>query len=324
MKRKLSFIAFIALSCLISLVLTSCSIDRNSKLNPITTLPVEEITENDEQRRTFAIVYPVAHPFFEGVTRSAKQTADMLDVEVVIHAPDNVEQQIQIMDHLIKSSVDGIGIGPTDPAALTPFIDKAIQAGIKVICFDTDAPDSKRLSYIGTDNLLAGQHIGEVVAQLLDYEGTVIASSGISTMLNLNTRIEGFKQVIEQYPNIEILDIRYSNGMPANTLSNIEEMVRDYPQFNALIGMDSLSGPAAVTVWKALGLEKIVVTFDDLPAILDGIENGQITSTISQHQTMWGQLIVERLNEALDGKDIPLFEDTETIEINRNNLSQFR
>lgn len=324
MKRKLSFIAFIALSCLISLVLTSCSIDRNSKLNPITTLPVEEITENDEQRRTFAIVYPVAHPFFEGVTRSAKQTADMLDVEVVIHAPDNVEQQIQIMDHLIKSSVDGIGIGPTDPAALTPFIDKAIQAGIKVICFDTDAPDSKRLSYIGTDNLLAGQHIGEVVAQLLDYEGTVIASSGISTMLNLNTRIEGFKQVIEQYPNIEILDIRYSNGMPANTLSNIEEMVRDYPQFNALIGMDSLSGPAAVTVWKALGLEKIVVTFDDLPAILDGIENGQITSAISQHQTMWGQLIVERLNEALDGKDIPLFEDTETIEINRNNLSQFR
>lgn len=280
--------------------------------------------DEDEHRRIFAIVYPVAHPFFEGVTRSAKDMAEALHVELVIHAPDNVEQQIQIMNSLIAMKVDGIGIGPTDPEALTPIINKAVEAGIKVICFDTDAPESKRLSYIGTNNYLAGQHLGEVVAKLINYEGTIIGSTGISTMLNLNTRIDGLQKILNKYPKIELLDIRSSDGTPAETLKNIEEMIDTHPHFDALVGFDSLAGSAAITVWKALGLEQVIVAFDDLPTILDGVSNGQISSTISQQQFMWGELIIQRLNEAADGYYIPLFEDTKTVEINLDNLALYR
>lgn len=304
-------------------VLSGCTKHIPAYSNQTTLTEQNETTIIDEERRTFAIVYPVAHPFFEGVTSSAKEAAKALNVELVIHAPDNVEQQIQIMNSLIAMKVDGIGIGPTDPAALTPFINKAVDAGIKIICFDTDAPDSKRLSYIGTNNFLAGQHLGEVVAKLIDYEGTIIGSTGISTMLNLNTRIDGLKHELKKYPNIELLDIQSSDGTPAKTLKNIEDMIEAHPHFNALVGFDSLAGSAAITVWKALGLKQVVVAFDDLPSILDGVANGQITSTISQQQFTWGELIIQRLNEACDGFDIPLFEDTETVEINLSNLHSY-
>lgn len=315
----------LTLICLgyICFALTGCTQHIPAYNNQTTLLTEDETIALDEQRRTFAIVYPVAHPFFEGVTRSAKETASLLNVDLVIHAPDNVEQQIQIMNNLIAMKVDGIGIGPTDPAALTPFIDKAVDAGIQIICFDTDAPQSKRLSYIGTNNYLAGQHLGEVVAKLINYEGTIIGSTGISTMLNLKTRIDGLKNVLNKYPNIELLEIRSSDGIPANTLKNIEDMVEAHPDFDALVGVDSLAGSAAVTVWKALGLKQVVVAFDDLPPILDGLANGQITSTISQQQFMWGNLIIQRLNEASDGLDIPLYEDTETVEINWSNLDVY-
>lgn len=322
-KRYLQFLLIVFGGICYGIVLAGCN-QHIPAYTDQTTLAIDN--ENkvvNKERRTFAIVYPVAHPFFEGVTRSAKETANLLDVELDIYAPDHVEQQIKMMNHLIAMKVDGIGIGPTDPDALTPLINKAVDAGIKVVCFDTDAPESKRLSYIGTNNYLAGQHLGEVVAKLINYEGTIIGSTGISTMLNLNTRIDGLKDVLSNYPDIELLEIRSSDGTPAKTLENIEEMVEAHPHFDALVGIDSLAGSAAITVWKARGLKKVVVAFDDLPFILEGVANGQITSTISQQQARWGELIIQRLNEAVDGIDIPLFEDTETVEINSSNLHQY-
>lgn len=324
MRRKIIikyFLLFVGIIYMINL--TACN-TQPAESNLISQQK-EDTTEEVEKHRTFAIVYPVAHPFFEAVTTNAEETAKKMGINLIVRSPENsrVEQQIQIMKDLIKMEVDGIGIGPTDPEALTPLINEASDAGIKIITFDTDAPQSKRLAYIGTDNLSAGHHLGEVVAQLLNYEGTIIGSTGISTMLNLNTRIEGVKQVLDKYPNIKLMEIRSSDGNPAKTLKNIEDLVLKHPDFDALIGIESLSGPAAITVWKAKGLHQPVVTFDDLPIILEGITNGQITSTISQRQFTWGSLILKRLNDTVDGKDIPVFENTGTVEITAENVNNY-
>ncbi|MGJ9383681.1 sugar ABC transporter substrate-binding protein [Salipaludibacillus sp. CF4.18] len=309
------------------IIMSSCN-PLESTEKPVSIEPEAEQSIKDGERLTFAIVYPVAHPFFEGVTLSAKETAENVEkgIDILIRAPAaaSVEEQIQIMENLIQQKVDGIAVGPTDSSALTPYINQAIDAGINVICFDTDAPESKRISYIGTDNLAAGKHIGEVVARLLNEEGTIIVSTGLSTMQNLNSRIEGVKNTLKDYPNIEVLDIRFSNGIPSDTITNIENMIEDFPEFDALIGVDSLSGPAAVTVWKAKGLtDKKMVTFDDLPMILDGISNNQISSTISQSQFTWGELIVENLLDSYLGKEVPSFEETETLEVNSKNIDQY-
>ncbi|WP_051556669.1 substrate-binding domain-containing protein [Alkalihalobacterium bogoriense] len=321
MERLLCITTFICL-----FLSVSCSFQTENVIESNLEALNEESTSLPSQNITFAIIYPVAHPFFEGVTISATETAELLGVDLIIRAPATatVEEQIQIIDNLIHQEVNGIAIGPTDSAALTPFIDKAIDSGIQVICFDTDAPESKRLSYIGTDNYSAGEHLGEVVARLMDYEGTIISSTGLSSMQNLNSRIEGVNKSLQKYPNIEIVDIRYSDGIPSNTIANIEEMIAEYPDFTALVGIDSLSGPAAVTVFKAQGLnDKIAVTFDDLPMTLKGITTKQITSTISQSQYAWGELIIQSLFDAHHGNNIPMYELTETLEVNDTNIQQY-
>jgi ribose transport system substrate-binding protein len=314
--------------CLFSLMMiSSCS-------NLLPTSLSKESDKNNETKNsalkpeeplTFGIIYPVNHPFFKSVTESATKKAAEMGIELIIQAPyaPNAEQQINIIKNMINKKVDGIAIGPNNPAALTPFIDKAADQGINVICFDTDAPGSKRLSFIGTDNVLAGKHLGRVVAKLLDYEGKIIISSGMSTMANLNNRIKGLEQVIEKYPKLEIVNIRYSEGVPAKTLTNIEGMIKEYPDFDVLVGIDSLTGPAAVTAWKAQGINKDVVTFDDLPDILNGIENKQITSTISQRQSSWGDLIVTTLHKAHSGSPLSPTYYTGTTEFNLDNIHDY-
>ncbi|KAB8126372.1 sugar ABC transporter substrate-binding protein [Gracilibacillus oryzae] len=266
---------------------------------------------------TFVIIYPVAHPFFEKVTKTAREQAAELGINIIIDAPKiaSAADQAMILESYIKQQVDGIAIGATDPEMITPIINEAIDQDIPVVCFDTDAPNSMRHAYIGTDNYLAGLHLGEAVAKHMNYKGKIIVSSGLPTMENLRLRIEGLKAAIAQYPDLRLAEIAYSNGTDPDTLKNIEQLVDNYPDFKGFVGIDSLAGPAAVTVWKAHGLDKTAVTFDNLPIVMEGIENGQITSTISQNQNKWGDLLVRRLLEIVNGEKIKEKEYTETIEI---------
>lgn len=260
--------------------------------------------------RTFAIVYPVLHPFFESITMGAEEAAKLSNINLYVKGPDidnkQVNVQIEILNNLINMKVDGIAIGPTDSALLAPIINKAISRGIKVICFDTDSPQSNRISYIGTNNFEAGKHMGEVLAKLLNKKGKILCSTGISTQLNLIQRINGVKKVLLKYPQMKLIEIESSSGDPNLAIKNIENMVIKHPDFDALIGMESLSGPAAITVWKAMGLKKTLVTFDNMPEVLDGIRYGQITATISQNQYLWGKLIISNLNAACDGVKLKL------------------
>ncbi|HBE78140.1 MAG TPA: sugar ABC transporter substrate-binding protein [Firmicutes bacterium] len=283
------------------------------------------IDAKQKKERVFAIVDPLIHPFFEPVGKGAEDVAKKYGAKILVKGPDrfDVQQQIEIVENLIAMKVDGIGIGSTDPKALTPVINKAMKAGIKVVCFDTDAPESQRLDYIGTDNVKAGQHMGEVLAKLLKGKGAVIASQGIPSQLNLRQRLDGVTEVLKKYPNIKMVDVQSGQGDPSKTLANIEDMVRAHPDFNALLGFDAAAGPAAVTAWKAKGLKQIVITFDDMAEILQGVRDGQITVTIVQQQYQWGKLIVQRLSEACDGKKIPQFEDTGTREVTIQNVDTY-
>lgn len=281
---------------------------------------------NAADKRTFAVVYPIINPFFEATSHGAEDEAKSLGVEVLIKGPDrsDVQQQIEIVENLIAMKVSGFGIGPTDSKALTPLIDRAMEQGIKVVTFDTDAPDSKRLGYIGTDNVKAGEHMGNALGAALEGKGKVLVSQGISSQLNLVQRLEGVEKALrENFPNVEIVDVQSGQGDPNVTLSNIENMISAHPDFDALIGMDSYAGPAMVTAWKAKGLTKIAITFDDLPEIINGVRDGQIYSAIVQRQYAWGVNVINQLNMACDGKPIPANSDTGTLEITKANVDQY-
>ena len=286
------------------------------------------VAPTEEKTYKFAIVYSIAVEFFDTVTRGAQDeiASSGKNVELIVKAPDkgDINQQIEIMENLINMHVDGIAIGPSDSDALTPYIDKAIEAGIPVITFDTDAPNSKRLGYIGTNNYEAGKLLGQAVADL-NPDAKVICTISVPTQLGLQQRVKGAQDLwAEKYPNIKLLDMRSSGGDPAVTLSNIEDMVKAYPDFDILIGIDAQGGPAAVSAWKALGLDnKKAVVFDDLPAVVQGIRDGQITTAISQFEYKWGAEIINKLWDVNHGGKVPELTEITAVALTKENVDQY-
>lgn len=262
---------------------------------------------------TFGIIYPVAHSFYETVTVSAEEAAEEFGIELIVKAPDeaNIEQQIRMMETMIDRQVDGIAIVPLDSDALTPVIDRTVQAGIPVVCFESDAPASQRTAFIGSDNRLAGERLGAAIDELLKGEGMILVENGMRQMASHQQRLDGFLSYIEAQTQIDVLEVRYNEGKKDLALIHLEQMIDDHPHFDAFVALDIVSGETSVLVWKAMGLSRYSLTFSLMPDIEEAIRNGQITLSVSQKERTWGTQLIDTLVKVKAGEQVPTFVDTE-------------
>ncbi|CAH0120858.1 hypothetical protein PAE9249_03382 [Paenibacillus sp. CECT 9249] len=268
---------------------------------------------------TFGIVYPMAHPFYEEITQLAEKAAEPFSIQLIVKAPEeiNLEQQIRMMETMIKQRVDAIAIDPIDSRALVPVINKAVEAGIPVICFEADSPDSKRLSYIGTDHFQAGTAMGGVIERLLKGRGMLLVQTGLAGMEIQQARLEGLLLYLEKHTDIQVMEVRYHEGSSEQALADMEAMIDDHPHFDALVSMDIISGSTSVLVWKAKGLNRDAVAFGLTPEIKEAVHNGQIASVISQNEQDWEHLLIEPLLKATQKIAVPAFVDTGIQEIKK-------
>ncbi|RED54934.1 sugar ABC transporter substrate-binding protein [Cohnella lupini] len=261
---------------------------------------------------TFGIIYPMAHPFYELITNYAEKEAEPSNIRLVVKAPDeaNLEQQIRMMETMIKQKVDAIAIDPVDSVAIVPVINKAVENGIPVICFESDAPTSKRVGYIGTDQKLAGIQMGKVLEQQLQGRGMVLVETGMSHMRSLQLRLEGLLSYLNANTDIQVLEVRYNEGSNTKALSDLEEMIDLHPHFDAFVGLDVVSGPLSVLVWKAQGLNRYAFTFGVTEEIREALSNGQLTAAISLNEAEMSKRMIGRMIDAVQGKSVPQIDDT--------------
>ena len=282
-----------------------------------------------KKERTFAIVFPVVHPFFQPVQQKAEEYAKQAGVKLIVKAPDkfDVRQQVEILENLIAMKVDGIAVVPTDSEAVAPIVNKALDKGIQVLAFESDIPKSNRKGFMGTDNLKAGQQLGEEIGKQLGGKGKLIVCTGLPTQLSLNQRLDGMKQVLkDKFPGVQILDIQSGQGDPNSTMQVIESMIQAHPDFDVFSGIDATGGPVATAIWKAKGWskkDKKIITFDNVPENVQGVKDGIITSLISQRQWTWGDQIIKDLVTLCDGGKIQNYVDTGNIVITSENVDTY-
>ncbi|WP_379155697.1 sugar ABC transporter substrate-binding protein [Paenibacillus sp. sgz5001063] len=258
---------------------------------------------NEEQPLTFGIIYPMVNANYEWITEKAEVEARKHNVQLLVQAPDeaNLEQQIRIMEMMIKRGVDGIAIAPVDSQALVGVINKAVDQGIPVVCFESDAPDSRRSAYIGADNRQTGIVIGQTVDHLLGGRGMILVESGMSHMLGFGERLQGLQTYLAEHTEIDILDIKHNDGSGDNAVLQLEQMISAHPHFSALVSLDFVSSSSSVLVWKAKGLKRYNIALGLTPSMMQAMDNGQITRVISQNEQNWGENLISTLLQKSQG-----------------------
>lgn len=155
--------------------------------------PAYDASKYDTSKRvSMQFVTNLTNPFWDFSDFGCKRAAEHFNVDVKVYQPPTgqITEQKARVESMIVTGVDGLAISVKEPKGQTPDINKWCQK-MKVITVDSDAPDSDRLYYIGTDNIAAGRQAGEMLAKALPKGGKVMIFVGDLTQANANERAQG-------------------------------------------------------------------------------------------------------------------------------------
>jgi len=214
----------------------------------------------------------------------AKSAAEM-KVRSDFDGPQNYDPKAErdAVDQALQKKASGILLAVTDPTLLKDSIDKAVAAGVPVITIDSDAPASKRLFFIGTNNYQAGFTGGQRLAQELKGKGNVVVFT-MPDQPNLQDRLRGYKDALARTPEIKItrvVDIQGDARIAFDTTAQVVGKERD--KVDAFVCLEAQSGKEVAGVLSSYHVTgKVVMAMDTDQETLEWIQKGVIAATIAQ------------------------------------------
>lgn len=261
-----------------------------------------------------------------GTTDATKELGNV-EVDFRIPSGGTAAEQRQIIDDLLAKGVDGIAVSPVDPANQTELLNKA-AAQTLVVCHDSDAPNSKRVCYIGTDNTAAGVEAGKLIKEALPNGGKIMIFVGTLDAANAKERFSGIKKELEG-SKVEILDVRTDETDRARAQRNVEDTLVKYPDIAALVGLWSYNGPAILNGTRSSGkLGKVqIICFDEEDATLAGVASGDIFGTVVQQPYEFGKQAITKMAKHLGGDKEALAGGKQivpTLSIKKDTVAEFK
>ena len=263
----------------------------------------------DKQYKVTYIQGVTGNPFYMSVTCGGAEAAKRLGVTFDAQGPAQYTPalQMRVLNAVIAGQPDGILFTADDPVALTATLMEAKERGIKIISIDGDVKDmSVALSNIQSDNYQGGTQAGRILADLLGGKGKVMALMNSPAANVAQQRLFGFQDEIKKHPDITYIGVQYSNNQTAKAASIITSTVAANPDLTGVFTITTNNTEGAATGVREAQMEgKIkIVGFDTSDPIVEAIRKGVVAADIVQYPYRVGQLGVEMMVDALQGKPV--------------------
>ena len=284
--------------------------------------------------KVFALVpKALGVPFYADAEKGCKEEAAKLGATCLFTGPAQLDDaaQAQIVRDLITKKVAGISVAPNNPDSIANVIAAAQAKGIPVVTFESDAPKSKRSSFLGTNNEAGGASAGEAFVKAMPKGGTYAVLTGGLSAANLNDRIKGFKSKLSG-------DFKEVSGSPfsCNDDSNtavqvIQDILAKNPNIDGIYfsgGWPMFAPEAYMRALKnkAADLKSgkfVIVSFDTLPTQVKLLKEGYATTLVGQRPMAMGVDSVQALDKLSKGETVPPVIDTGVDIVDASNVDKF-
>lgn len=253
----------------------------------------------------------VNNPFVISVKNGAAKAAADLGADIIItDSQMNSQKQMQDIESFIQQKVDVILIDAMDSQAIIPTIDDAVDAGMKIVTEDVRIPDAgdKVLSHIGIDNHAAGAQLARWLEAKLKAAGkrNVIIIAGIPGNEATDSRANGYREVLQNNPAIDVLDIRLAGDKREEGLMVMDDMLQRFSKIDGVICSNDELALGAISAINEAGraAEMLVCGFDGNKYALEAIKNGDMAATIDHAPYSMGYLAIETCVKVTRGEKV--------------------
>lgn len=295
---------------------------------------------HQENERYIFVAANINLPYWQEAKTGFMDSAHVLGVKAEFTGPDiySPQEELEAFQKAVAKEPAGILISPARANVFNEAINAAVQSGIPVICVDSDAPESRRALFIGTDNYQAGIESGRRMAALLQGQGRVVLIT-IPGQQNLDERVRGVNEAFKKSANIQITQTLDDKGDPRSANDQVSSLLEKKEKIDGLLCVEASGGPGTAEALHRLNLVgKIpIVAMDKSPETLDFIAQGAIAATVAQKpytMSFYGLRLLDDLHHNIvhEFKDwrtapaspLPTRVDTGTAVIDASNLAAFR
>ncbi len=335
------------LICTLSMLLLGAS-GCNKSTDSGTSTPAGETKPAAGKKKKLAYVTNGVDPFWNTAAAGVRAAEKEFGVECeVLMPPKGAVDQKRMIEGLLARGIDGIAISPVDAKNQVDLINE-VAARCPVITHDSDAPDSKRLCFVGMDNYKAGRAAGRLVKEALPDGGKVMLFVGRLEQLNAQQRRQGVIDELLDRPmqslgklnydppgkalsgaKYTVADTRTDNFDYARAKANAQDAMASTPDLACMVGLFAYNSPLCLEAAKEAGKTgKIkIVSFDEANAVLQGIIDGHVHGTVSQQPYYYGYDSVRILSRLANGDKSVIppggFHEVSSVEVRKANVEKF-
>lgn len=275
--------------------------------------------------KNFASAFWAQH--VDGATQAAADLGITL-TSAAPEKPENIEEQIAILEDLITAEIQCIALAPTNSESIVSGVVKVNDAGIPIVYDNTMGPKTEDyLAYVGIDNYSVGMELGHYVAKAMGEEGNLLLLEGVAGQSTSDLRSSGARDALAEYPNITVSSqpANWDITQAADIATN--ELTRLGGNLNAVIAAGAGMSEGAAEAVKAYGISMddiIIGSFDVTDAVVEAIENGDIDFTINQQPYWQAYYSIAACVQHLNGGDVPANIGTPVAFVTLENLDEHR
>jgi ribose transport system substrate-binding protein len=232
--------------------------------------------------------------------------------------------QAQRVAQAVNDGVNAILLSASDAGKVTGAINAAVDRGVPVMMFDSDAPASKRFSFYGGDDVAMGRQVMDELAKQMNGKGKIAILAGNQNAPNLQNRVKGVRETATKYPGITILNTFYHPETPQDAAAEVLRAMNAYPDIQgwAMIGGWALFTKALLTDLNPAKVK--IVSVDALPAELPYVEAGLAPVLLAQPTYSWGDVSVRTIfDKVYLKKEVPAHVQMDLVRVSADNLGSW-
>jgi ribose transport system substrate-binding protein len=279
--------------------------------------------------------------YWQSASAGLDAIAKQYDVHADMRGPTTFDPpgEVDEFRSVVALKPAGILVSVADANLMGPEIDNAMNAGIPVITVDSDAPSSKRLYFIGTNNRQAGRLGGKRLIEKLGGKGNVVFFT-MPGQPNLDDRLAGYKDVLDASPNVHIKEVVDIKGQSTAAFDYTEKALplSGKDRVDAFVCLEASAGPEVGEVLHRNNTrDRVVIAMDINSDTLNDVKEGIIAATIAQKpftMAFFGVKMLDDLHhyplpsltrnyEVDPAAPIPAFIDTGSTLVDQSNVDQF-
>ena len=263
-----------------------------------------------------------AHVFYRDLEDGLLAGAEEHDYELLITAAEwDAGRQIAQLEDFVTRDVDAIIVSPVDSSGVGAGIRAANEAGIPVFTADIASFGGEVVSHIASDNIAGGRLAGEYMVGLLNGVGKVAIINQPIVTSTLD-RVQGFREVVEAYPGIEIVADVDGHGLRDRALQAASDVLQANPELDGIFAINDDSALGTLDAVEDFGRDEVVIVgYDATPPARDAILKGRaLKADVVQYPFEIGRMTIETIADFFAGSAVPKVVPVEVGIVDRESL----